>query len=133
MRITACGGSAHQARLGTLSRRRSMLSTTSSPDSPTCPAERTASQTAPMFLGSFALRPGLDLDVRARPGLAAWLERLEERPAIAAERALVGASQMARVNRARSPTPSIGPLHTASADWSERSGALARVRLAGRY
>ena len=36
---------------------------------------------------------GLGLDVRARPGLAAWLERLEERPAIAAERALVGAAQ----------------------------------------
>ena len=58
MHITACGGSARPTRLGTLSRRRSMLSTTSSPDSPTCPAESMASQTAPMFLGSFALRPG---------------------------------------------------------------------------
>jgi glutathione S-transferase len=41
----------------------------------------------------FRAEVGLDLDVRARPGLAAWLERLEERPAIAAERALVGAAQ----------------------------------------
>jgi glutathione S-transferase len=41
----------------------------------------------------FRAEHGLGLDVRARPGLAAWLERLEERPAIAAERALVGAAQ----------------------------------------
>jgi len=41
----------------------------------------------------FRAEAGLDLDVRARPGLAAWLERLEKRPAIAAERALVGAAQ----------------------------------------
>jgi stringent starvation protein A len=41
----------------------------------------------------FRAEARLDLDVRARPGLAAWLERLEERPAIAAERALVGAAQ----------------------------------------
>jgi len=41
----------------------------------------------------FRAEAGLGLDVRARPGLAAWLERLEERPAFAAERALVGAAQ----------------------------------------
>jgi len=41
----------------------------------------------------FRAEAGLGLGVRARPGLAAWLERLEERPAFAAERALVGAAQ----------------------------------------
>ena len=35
----------------------------------------------------------LGVDVRARPTLGAWLERLEKRPAIAAELALVGAAR----------------------------------------
>ena len=35
----------------------------------------------------------LGVDVRARPTLGAWLERLEKRPAIAAELALVGAGR----------------------------------------
>jgi glutathione S-transferase len=41
----------------------------------------------------FRAEAGLAVDVRAHPALAAWLERLERRPAIAAERSLVVATR----------------------------------------
>jgi RNA polymerase-associated protein len=41
----------------------------------------------------FRAEVALDVDVRARPALADWLERVEERPAIAAELSLVAATR----------------------------------------